>query len=86
MREKVKKELLRLEELDIIETVDCDATPWIAPFLIAIAPKKNNEIRICADMRQANKAIKRERHITPILDDIIAELSGATVFSKCDMN
>lgn len=37
-------------------------------------------------MRQANKAIKRERHITPTLDDIIAELSGATVFSKYDMN
>lgn len=84
LREKVEKELLRLEELDIIESVDGDATPWVSP--IVIAPKKNNEIRICIDMRQANQAIKRERHITPTLDDIIAKLSGATVFSKCDMN
>ena len=37
-------------------------------------------------MRQANKAIKRERHITPTIDDIIAKLSGSTVFSKLDMN
>ena len=33
-------------------------------------------------MRQANKAIKRERHIIPTIDDIIAELSGSTIFLK----
>ena len=83
MREKVEKELQRLEQLDIIEKVD-GPTEWVSP--IVVAPKKNGEIRLCVDMRQANKAIKRERHITPTIDDIIAKLNGAKVFSKTDMN
>ena len=83
LREKVETESSRLESLDIIEKVD-GATEWVSP--IVVAPKKNGEIRICVDMRQANKAIKRELHKTPTIDDIIAKLSGSTVFSKLDMN
>ena len=79
----METELSRLESLDIIEKVD-GATEWVSSILGA--PKKNGEIRICVDMRQANKAIKRERHITPTIDDIIAKLSDSTVFSKLDMN
>ena len=33
----------------------------------------------------ANKAIERERHPTPTMDDIIHTLNGATVFSKLDL-
>lgn len=40
------------------------------------------------DMRNANKAIQRENHITPscTVDDVIVELNGSTVFSKVDFN
>ena len=79
LREKVETELSRLESLDITEKVD-GATEWVSP--IVVAPKKKGEIRVCVDMRQANTAIKTERHITPTIDDIIAKLSGSTVFSK----
>ena len=37
-------------------------------------------------MRKANEAIKRERHITPTIDDIILKLNDAQVFIKLDMN
>jgi hypothetical protein len=37
-------------------------------------------------MRQPNRAILRERHITPTIDDLIHDLNGATVFSKIDLN
>lgn len=37
-------------------------------------------------MREANKAIQRERHITPTIDDIITQLNGSKWFSKIDMN
>ncbi len=37
-------------------------------------------------MRKANDAIRRERHITPTIDDIIMKLNGAKVFSKIDLN
>ncbi|XP_069463338.1 vomeronasal type-2 receptor 1-like [Ambystoma mexicanum] len=37
-------------------------------------------------MRLHNAAIKRERHITPTLDEIITDLTGSKVFSKIDLN
>ena len=33
----------------------------------------------------ANRAIRRERHPTPTLDDLVHTLNGATVFSKLDL-
>ena len=80
MRKKVENEIERLEKLDIIEKVKGQSIPWISP--IVVVPKKNDAIRICVDMRLPNKAIERERHITPTLDDVIS----AQVFSKLDLN
>ena len=37
-------------------------------------------------MRAPNKAIERERHITPTMDEIIVKLNDAKVFSKIDLN
>jgi glutaredoxin-related protein len=83
IRMKVEDELEKLERLDIIERVD-GPTPWVSP--IVAVPKKDGSIRICVDMREANKAIQRERHLTPTLDDILNQLNGACVFSKLDLN
>ena len=85
MRRKVEDELVRLEDLDIIEKVD-GPTPWVSPIVVVPKPKSPNEVRICVDMRIPNTAIQRERHITPTLDDILCDLNGATVFSKLDLN
>ena len=78
----MEKELKRLEKLDIIETVE-GPTPWISPTVVV--PKKSGEVTICVDMREANKAIKRERHLMPTIDDLIADLIGATHFSTLDV-
>ena len=83
MREKVKTELLKLEKEGIIESVTNEATPWISPMVIV--PKSNGDIRICIDMRAANKAIGRTRFPTPTLDDVIIKLKDAAVFSKLDL-
>ncbi len=60
-------------------------TPWISPIVTLPKPKDPDEVRVCVDMRQANTAIQRERHLTPTMDDVIHELNGATVFSKLDL-
>ena len=78
----VEKELAHLEEQGIIEDVE-GPTPWVSP--LVIIPKKNGEVRLCVDMRMANRAIRRERHPTPTTDDLIHTLNGATVFSKLDL-
>ena len=62
----LSKNLQNLENQDIIEKVT-ERTPWVSPV----------EIRICIDMREANKAIERERHLTPTIDDLTHELNGA---------
>ena len=74
IRKKVEEELTRLEEQGIIERVE-GPTPWVSP--LTVIPKKNGDIRICVDMREANKAIIRERHPSPTVDDLIHALNGS---------
>ena len=83
IRNDVSKELKKLEEQDIIEKVSNQPTPWISP--IVATPKKDGGIRLCVDMREANQAIERERHIMPTLEDFKAEVNGAKFFSKIDL-
>lgn len=85
MRAAVEKKLENLENDDIIEKVE-GPTPWISP--IVIVPKSSDpmDVRLCVDMREANRAIQRERHLTPTIDDIICDLNGARIFSKLDLN
>ena len=82
LRESVEKEIKSMLENDIIEPVS-GPTPWISP--IVPVPKENGSTRICLDARAANKAILRQRHSSPTIDDLIVILNGATVFSKIDL-
>ena len=82
MRQKVAAALEKLESEGIIEKVDVP-TPWISP--LVVIPKKDEDIRLCVDMRMANRAILPERHPTPTVDDLIHTLNGATIFSKLDL-
>ncbi|CAB4009736.1 Hypothetical predicted protein [Paramuricea clavata] len=77
----VEKELQRLEDLDIIEQVD-GSTTWVSPI---VAPTKTGEIRLCVDMREANKAVQREKHPIPTVDELITYFNGATVFCTIDL-
>ena len=83
VRGDVEKELERLQRLDVIERVE-GPTPWISP--IVVGPKKSAEVRICVDMGEANKAVKREKHLMPTIDDLIADLNGATHLSTRDLS
>ncbi|CAC5426706.1 unnamed protein product [Mytilus coruscus] len=84
LRDKVEKELIKLKEQDIIDKIEGTPTPWVSPILTP--PKKNpEEIRLCVDMRQPNKAISRERHLLPTIDELIQDLTGAILFTKLDL-
>lgn len=82
--DKVEAEIKRLVDADIIEKVEDQPTPWISP--IVTPPKKEGqEIRLCVDMREPNKAIVRERHVMPTFDEIVNDLNSAKLFSKLDL-
>lgn len=83
IRGKVETELKKMEEDDIIRPVR-EPTDWCAP--IVTVPKANGKIRICVDYTKLNDSVRRENFPLPTTDHLLAQLSGATVFSKLDCN
>ena len=49
-----------------------------------VVPKKDNTVRICVDLKPLNTSVLRETHPLPKVDDTLAQLAGAKVFSKLD--
>ena len=82
LRDKVEQKLNKLEEKDIIEKVN-GPTPWVSP--VICVPKPDGDIRLCVDMRQANKAIIRERHPIPTIDEVLSDMDNSQVLSKLDL-
>jgi hypothetical protein len=82
MRDKLEIKIKSLIKEDIIEPVE-GPTPWVSP--VVIVPKKNDDIRLCVDMRRANKAVIRERHPIPTVDEILDRMNGSCVFTKLDL-
>ena len=80
-RKDIENELKRLVDNDIIEPVR-EATPWVSP-LVPVR-KANGSLRLCVDYRELNKNIVRERQVLPTVEEITAELEGATMFSVLD--
>ena len=82
LREKIEKKLDELLQEDIIEKVE-GPTPWENP--VVVVPKPNGDVRLCVDMRCANKAIIRERHAIPTTDKVLEDMQEGSVFSKLDL-
>lgn len=82
MEEEIGKKLRALLERDIIERV-AEPSPWVSP-MVPVA-KDSGEIRLCIDMRQANKAVLRETHPLPIVEELLGSVNGAVRFSKIDI-
>lgn len=68
---------------DVIEPVE-EPSDWCSPMVIA--PKPNNNIRICVDLTRLNESVERELHPMPVAEHVLAQLAGAKVFSKLDAN
>ena len=83
LRGKVKEELCRMEAMGIISKIQ-DPTPWCAGMVVV--PKRSGAVRICVDLKPLNHNVLREVHPIPKVDETLAQLSGATVFSKLDAN
>jgi hypothetical protein len=71
-----------LVSLDVIEKVE-GPTTWSSG--VVIVPKSDGSIRLCVDMRQANKAIIRHHFPVPTVDELLLDMNGSKVFSKIDM-
>ena len=79
LREKVKNELQQMEATGVISKVN-SPTDWCAGMVVV--QKKSGGVRICMDLKPLNQNVLSEAHPMPHVDDTLAQLSGATVFSK----
>ena len=83
LRKKVVEELQCKESVGVISKVHTP-TPWCTGMVLAT--KKSGTIRICMDLKLLNRSILREVHPLTRVDEILAQLTGAKLFSKLDAN
>lgn len=80
---KVEAEIKRMEKLGVIVPVE-EPTEWCSGMVVV--PKPNGQVRICVDLTKLNESVKRERHPLQAVDQTLAQLAGAKVFTKLDAN
>ena len=66
LKEATGRELERMEELDVIEKVE-DYREWCAGMVVA--PKTSGAVRICVDLTNLNKSVKRENSVAEGRED-----------------
>lgn len=59
-------------------------TQWCAGMVIV--SKKTGGVRICVDLKPLNRCVLREHHPLPKVDEVLAQLTGATMFTKLNAN
>ena len=82
LKEKVAKELDRLQELGVI--IPVTHSEWAAPIVPIL--KGDGSIRLCGDYKvTVNPVLLIDSYPLPRIEDLFASLSGGTVFSKLDL-
>lgn len=79
LQTKVKEELDRMEKMVVIACVE-EPTEWCAGMVPIV--KTSGKIHICVDLTHLNESVIRERRILPAVDETLAKLDGARVFTK----
>ncbi|UYV60622.1 K02A2.6-like [Cordylochernes scorpioides] len=83
IKEKIDKELDRLEQSQIIEKVN--ASDWSTPLVTVI--KSNGELRLCGDFKNTlNICIEDEKYPLPTIETRLGNLGGNKIFTKLDLS
>ena len=79
LKDSLKKELERIEQLGIIEKVE-KFTDLVNALVLVTKP--NGKLRVCLDPWLLNHIFKRHHYRLPTAEEIISQMHGAKVFTK----
>ena len=83
LESKINEKIQELIKMDIIEPVNRPSS-WVSPMVLTLN-KSDGGVGICIEMRRANKAIIRENHPVPTMDQLITKFRKALLFSKLNI-
>jgi hypothetical protein len=83
-RQEAAKRKLQVMLQDGVLSRVTHPTPWCSRMVLATKPRDPKDFRITADLVELNKAVVRDRIILPSVNESLAKMGGARVFSKLD--
>lgn len=80
LRATVAEQLSKMLSLGIVQE---SSSPWSSPILMV--PKANGKYRFCVDFRRLNEKTKKDGTPVPRIDEVLAEVGRAKIFSTLDL-